>query len=261
MFNLPGKINDSDIFISKLFCIFEIENIFDLEFYDNLKLEFPVDESLFKTFDIGKKNFLNNENKKFYKFIKRNINYLKLYNYFNNPKTFKKIFNLLKSEIIKIEERKKINNVFLVSTNNKFIIKTLKFFFGLFNIKIVKLGFEFSIIKNDCYIPLHTDKMNKLISLMIYIPENNNTENEINWGTCFYKIKNNNQNIKLWDSTFMNEEDSQKYHRYIEKFYQSPFTKNKLVGFLKSNNSFHKIEKIKQKDAIRKSININYYIQ
>ena len=28
-----------------------------------------------------------------------------------------------------------------------------------------------------------------------------------------------------------------------EKFYQSSFTKNKLVVFLKSNNSFHNIEK------------------
>ena len=57
IFNIPKKIEDSKLFISNPFCIFEIENIFDLEFYDNLKLEFPVDESLFKTFDIGKKNF------------------------------------------------------------------------------------------------------------------------------------------------------------------------------------------------------------
>ena len=57
MFNLPGKINDSDIFISKPFCIFEINNVLDEKLFDSLKNEFPTQEKIFETFNIGKKNY------------------------------------------------------------------------------------------------------------------------------------------------------------------------------------------------------------
>ena len=134
----------------------------------------------------------------------------------------------------------------------------------MFNISIVKIGFEFSLIKDGCYIPLHTDKTNKLISLMIYFPhtDENKSINEIDWGTCFYKIKNGKEkNLELWKSSFMDEIQAANYMKNLEKFYQSKFTKNKLVGFLKSKNSYHNIEKILKKNALRRSININYYIQ
>lgn len=164
LFKLPNRIEDSDIYIAEPFCIFEINNIFDTKFYDNLISEFPPESEFKNAFEIGKKNYLNNESIDFFKFLKKKDSYNKLYNYLNNPEIFKKIYNLLKTEINKIDERKNFNKFFLVTINNKFIIKVLKYFMGLFNIKIVKLGFEFSIIKSNCYIPLHTDKKNKLIS-------------------------------------------------------------------------------------------------
>ncbi len=259
IFNLPDKINKSDIFISDPFCIFEINNVLDEKIYHYLKKEFPTEEKYFNTFNIGKKNYLNNESANFFKFINQNKNYLNLYKYLNKSETFKIIYNLLKPEIIKINERKDLNKVFLVPFSNKFIIRAFKFFLSFFDIKVIKLGFEFSIIKDDCFIPLHTDKMNKLISLMIYFPDDDFDQKD--WGTCFYKFKDNNNNEGLWDSKFMDENESSKYIDKIEKFYQSSFTKNKLVGFLKSNNSLHNIEKINKKNALRKSININYYIQ
>jgi hypothetical protein len=261
LFKLPNRIEDSDIYIAEPFCIFEINNIFDTKFYDNLISEFPPESEFKNAFEIGKKNYLNNESIDFFKFLKKKDSYNKLYNYLNNPEIFKKIYNLLKTEINKIDERKNFNKFFLVTINNKFIIKVLKYFMGLFNIKIVKLGFEFSIIKSNCYIPLHTDKKNKLISLMVYLPDLKKINNSDNWGTCFFKFKDKNQKVDLWDSKFMNEEMSSKFLEHMEKFYQSPFTANKLIGFLKTNNSFHKIEKILEKNALRKSININYYIQ
>ena len=69
------------------------------------------------------------------------------------------------------------------------------------------MGFEFSIIKNNCFIPLHNDKINKLISLMIYFPVTD--YNQKDWGTCFYKFKNDNDS--LWKSKFMDEYESFKY--------------------------------------------------
>lgn len=261
LFKLPNKIKESDVFITEPFCIFEINNIFDKKFYDNLISEFPPENEFKNAFDIGKKNYLNNEDVNFFTFLKKNNSYNKLYNYLNNPKIFKNIYSLLKTEINKIDERKNCNNFFLVTISNKFIIKILKYFMGLFNIKIVKLGFEFSIIKSNCYIPLHTDKKNKLISLMVYCPDYKKINNPVDWGTCFFKFKDKSEQIDLWDSKFMNEEESSKFLKYMEKFYQSPFTANKLIGFLKTNNSFHKIEEILEQNALRKSININYYIQ
>jgi len=259
-----NKINMSDVFISEPFCIFEIENFFDNKTYDNLEKEFP-DVSIFNDkFKIGNKFFLNNENIKFFDYINKKEIYLNLYNEFNNPKIFKKIFKFIKPELEKIEERKKNNKFILTKIKNKFLTKLLKFFLGIFNISLVKVGFEFSIVKNDCYIPLHTDKTSKLISLMIYFPnpDHNKSKDEINWGTRFYKPKNiEEKNLELWKSTFMDDTKAAKYLNSLEKFYQSKFTKNKLVGFLKTKNSFHNIEKILEKNALRRSININYYIQ
>ena len=36
---------------------------------------------------------------------------------------------------------------------------------------------KFSIIKKNCYIPPHCDTENKLLSLMVYLPPENNTNN------------------------------------------------------------------------------------
>ena len=259
-----NKINKSDIFISEPFCIFEIENFFDDKTYKCLDKEFP-DESIFKDkFGIGEKFFLNNENIKFFNFINKKKIYLNLYNEFNSPKIFKKIFKFVKPELEKIEERRKNKYFILTNIKNKFLIRLFKFFLGIFNISLVKVGFEFSMIKKDCFIPLHTDKTSKLISLMIYFPnsDKNKSIDEIDWGTCFYKPKDiGEKNLEIWNSTFMDNNQEAEYMKRLEKFYQSKFTKNKLVGFLKSKNSFHNIEKILEKKALRRSININYYIQ
>ena len=45
-----------------------------------------------------------------------------------------------------------------------------------------------------------------------------------------------------------------------EKFYTSKFEKNKIVGFIKSKNSWHDVSKIHTKSSSRKSLNINLYL-
>ena len=51
----------------------------------------------------------------------------------------------------------------------------------------VRLAFEFSLMKNGDFIPPHNDTENKLVSLMIYFPENVQQDEE-NLGTNFFEI-------------------------------------------------------------------------
>ena len=259
---LPNKIDNSDIFISEPFCIFEINDVFNKEFYDELVLNFPKQDDFKDSFDIGNKLFLNNYNINFFKFINKNLIYENFYKFLNSPEFLKKIFILIRPELLKINQRQNINNVFLTQLKSKYLIKIIKLILGIFKIKVIKLGFEFSLIKEDCYIPLHTDKSNKLVSLMVYLPNNNDLKHKEEWGTCFYKLKKgNDKKFEQWESEFMDEKNSSLLMKNIDKFFQSKFTQNKLVGFIKTSKSFHNTEKINKKGSLRKSLNINYYIQ
>ena len=127
------------------------------------------------------------------------------------------------------------------------------------NYKSIRLGFEFSIIKKNCFIPPHCDTENKLLSLMLYFPLNN-SEYE-NLGTNFYMEKRSStMNMDIWESKYLNKESFKEFYENYDVFYKSKFQENKLVGFIKNDKSWHDVTEFK-KDHIRKSLNINLYIE
>ena len=148
-------------------------------------------------------------------------------------------------------KKKNILRYFLFKFDNKKILK-------LINYNSIRLGFEFSIIKKDCFIPPHCDTENKLLSLMIYFPLNESYEN---LGTNFYSKKEDSKlNLDTWESKYLEKENFKAFYDNYEIFYKSKFEENKLVGFIKNDKSWHDVSEF-QKNLTRKSLNINLYIE
>ena len=76
---------------------------------------------------------------------------------------------------------------------NNFYKKIINKFFKMINYKQIRVGFEFSIIKKNCYISPHKDTSDKLLSLMLYFPPKDKvlSEKTIDHGTNFYQKKIN----------------------------------------------------------------------
>ena len=94
---------------------------------------------------------------------------------------------------------------------------------------------------------------------MIYFPSINKPfKNSL--GTNFFKLKKNHKkNLDLWDSKLMDKQSADIFFDNYEIFYKSDFEKNKLVGFIKSKNSWHNVDLI-DNDIERNSVNINFYL-
>lgn len=260
MIKLPKNFNDFEIYIDNPFTIFEKKNIFSENIYNQLYEEFPNENYFDSKHSLGLKKYFNNKSKNFYDFINSSDVWLNFYNYLNSETFSHSIFNLCQKNILYIGERKKIRKI---SFKNKIknnvisrVLRKLKKFLGIYEIRI---GFEFSILKNGAFIPPHNDTENKLISLMFYFPdENQNEKNEL--GTNFYKIKSNEGEMNLWKGDMLDDEKSKDFFKSHEVFHNSKFERNKIVGFIKSKFSWHDVSVIDDNFKSRKSININLYI-
>lgn len=101
---------------------------------------------------------------------------------------------------------------------------------------------------NSLLIP-HTDAPNKLLSLMLYFPDDDNYLWE-NIGTTYWDYKKNNyKNIYPEIGTFETK---------AKVLHQNKFEGKKLFGFIKNHRSWHSVPKLTlPKNKFRKSININ----
>ena len=94
---------------------------------------------------------------------------------------------------------------------------------------------------------------------MIYFPLNKK-EYE-NLGTNFYSKKEDSKlNLDTWESKYLEKEKLKEFYDNYEIFYKSKFEENKLVGFVKNDKSWHDVSEF-HKDLVRKSLNINLYIE
>ena len=258
-FNIPNKFENFDFVISNPFCIFEKKDFLDQNIYNELSENFPDEELFTDKHQNGKKIYLNNKQEKFYKFINKNI-WGDFYNRFNNKEFLFSIVELIKPKLNLIENRKNFDKFYITKKySNSFAKKLIKRLYKFINYDCIRLGFEFSIIKQNCFIPPHCDTENKLLSLMIYFPNKKNPVFE-NLGTNFYKIKSRTDvNMDVWKSEYLNEENSKIFYNNYDLFYKSKFEENKLVGFIKNEKSWHDVTKFED-DISRRSLNINLYL-
>ena len=80
-------------------------------------------------------------------------------------------------------------------------------------------------------------------------------------GTNFYDKKSDaKRNLDVWQSKYLDKENSKIFYDNYKIFYQSKFEENKLIGFIKNNKSWHDVSVFNQ-GLLRKSLNINLYIE
>lgn len=258
MIDLPKNLKDFDINIEYPFTIFEKKNLFEDTFFNKLLNGFPSEGYFKNTHTLGNKKYFNNNDTDFNEFLNTSSTWNKFYNHLNSKKFLNEIFNLCKDNLKRIEQRKQIKTIRInkKSNNNLFdkFLRKIKKGFGVYE---TRLAFEFSIMKNGSYIPPHNDTSNKLISLMIYFPDSTQ-KGEVSLGTNFFK--NSKKNLDIWKGDMLDEKNTKIFFENYEKFYTSKFEKNKIVGFIKSKNSWHDVSKIHTKSSSRKSLNINLYL-
>ena len=261
---LSKNLDEFDNLIEKPFCIFEKKNLLNFVDYKELRNNFP-DEKIFPgQHKNGKKIFLNNKQKEFYKFIENNI-WSNFYNFLNRKEFIFSLIELITPQLQYIKNRRNLKNYnFNNKFSNNYFQKIQRKLLKLIRCDSVRLGFEFSIIKKNCYIPPHCDTENKLLSLMIYFPpeESLNFPDEyLDLGTNFYtQKKTGKRNLDIWESKYLDKENSKTFFENYETFYKSKFEENKLVGFIKNDKSWHDVSEFTQ-NISRKSLNINLYIE
>lgn len=257
--NIPNKLVEFDQVIYDPFCIFEMNNFFENHVYKDLNNNFPNEAQFEGIHQNGKKIFFNNKHENFYKFINSNI-WGEFYNHLNKKQEINKLIELIRPELQKIRNRNGLKKFLFTekasrSIQKKIYNKLLK----LLNYRSIRLGFEFSIIKKNCFIPPHLDTENKLLSLMIYFPLKRNEYSSL--GTNFYLKKNDAPNkFDTWESKYLDKANVTDFYNNYEIFFKSKFEENKLVGFIKNDKSWHDFSEFKS-DFVRKSVNINLFIE
>lgn len=259
IFHLPDDLSQYDKYLRKPFSIFEKKNFLDNKFYFDLKKSFPSNKYFIRKSNEGKKLSFDNRDHIFFDFLDQNDCWKEFYSQVNNKIFVKYFFELIKEDLNEINERMNIKKVYFNEKySENFFNRLLRKIIRL-NYTNIRLGFQFSKIKMGCYIPPHCDVSNKLLSLMLYFPDDSSTKID-KLGTNFFKIINKNKkNFDNWDSKLMSDDEAQIFFENYEKFYTSNFDNNKLVGFIKNDKSWHGVEKILD-NIERNSININLYI-
>ena len=244
----------------KPFYIFEIESFLNDDEYDLIERNFPLEDKKQMLNAIGNKTYFDNQ-------IKGNALYEDLALKNNEAiktlsKKFDEVFFIdlikkLKKEIFiaRLSNIKDLRTLFLLLRKSKIVEKiTQKNIFQKFLYSNYRRFFEFSYMHKDSFFLPHTDKITKLISLMLYFPSKE-IEN-LNIGTTFYKSRFKNFDNEQPFSSI--EENSAFYEKNLHEIFTLPFKKKSLYGFIKSDVSWHGVKKLEiPENETRRSININ----
>ena len=239
---LETNLNDFENFRSEPFVLFEKNNFLNAEDYKNLVDEiysFNNFENIFK--GIGEKKYksINGSNINNLKngIFKEFCNFFLSYKFFNwFDKTHLPYFNY--------KNRKKV----YIRKPKSFLFRLIKKITKIFNfpISFFFTEIEYSSINKGNFIPPHTDAHNKRLSFVYYIPNNNqnlNTEQKSALGTVFWKPKISSLNpLKRFDCALLEGDEKKKFYEDYEPFYKAAYEKNKFVGFIKSDNTWHTVE-------------------
>ena len=88
----------------------------------------------------------------------------------------------------------------------------------------------------------HTDHPSRLLSFIYYMPEDDDKEQ---YGTSFYVPK---------DPNFTCPGGPHHHRSLFDSVYTAPYRKNSMIVFLKTANSFHGVDPIREKRLLRRSI-------
>ncbi len=120
---------------------------------------------------------------------------------------------------------------------------------------------EYSSLTKGSYIPPHTDTWDKRLSFVLYFPDNKTTLNEDQkkrLGTAFWGATAGNSTWSFFDCVLLSDDESDRFAGDYEVKYRSSYEANKLVGFVKSDKSWHSVDEISV-HVDRRAIVINIY--
>ena len=113
----------------------------------------------------------------------------------------------------------------------------------------VEVDWELSRYDKNNFLDPHTDRLTKYLSLLLYFPDLN-WKDEYGGGTVMYEPKDE-KHKKNWSNNYMP-------FKYLNKSKSFSYKPNRLCGFIKTGNSWHGVEPIKQpKNMWRRALAIN----
>lgn len=253
---LPDHLIDSENFSETPYVQFEINPFLDDFTYENLAREIASLEDFDFVFDgLGEKK-------------KRSVNLENLdsvkegcFKDFCTIILGAQFYSWFKSTHLSYFERTFFN--FQISGPNKFRFKVIRRFLkyipvplGLYYTEV-----EYSSLGKGAFIPPHTDAKNKRLSFVLYLPIDNNLSNEerIQLGTVFWKARATAQApLRRFDCILLEGEEKERFYEEHEIHRVSSYEANKVAGFIKSDNSWHSVEK-NNLDYDRRAIVINVW--
>lgn len=260
--NLSNKLEDNlqdfENFHSEPFILFEKNNLLDSEDYKIL-----TDEIY--SYDNFEKIFKGKGEKRYKSINGSNLNTLKngvfkdFCNFFLSPS----FFNWFKKTHLPFFKYKK-KKIFYIKNPKKFLFKIINKIVKIFNLPVNFLftEIEYSSIKRGGFIPPHTDAFNKRLSFVYYLPNNNeklNLKKKEALGTVFWKPKPSSLNpLRRFNCALLEKKEKEKFYEDYEPFHIATYEKNKFVGFIKSDNTWHTVEPF-DFDYDRRAIVINIW--
>mgnify|MGYP006133132357 FL=1 len=247
---------------------FEIENFLSEEQYGSLNTNLPdIKTNEYKDYNESYDDKKSQHQLKAFISEVNNISYEKLVyenpilNEFvrtvKNPKFINKLMKEFFFKILKSRIFDKKNFLKLLIRKNKGVEeKNYSLAHKLFYNDIIStVGFAY--MEEGAQIFPHTDGLKKILTLMLYFPEENTPDYLYkNLGTTFWN--SNEFGLKESDIKVKTFEDSEQFKKRNQISLNFPFKKKNIYGFIKSHKSWHSLEPIKvKKDFIRKNININ----
>ncbi|MBT7557776.1 hypothetical protein HN615_12745 [Candidatus Woesearchaeota archaeon] len=127
------------------------------------------------------------------------------------------------------------------------------------NVNLIRYSFEFSHLENGAYIPPHTDSETKLITMIMYFPDPCFDWSDKHNGTYFYRPKDPKCALSSWESIHLEGDRLAQFRTRYETLYHAKFEPNKLLVFLKSDESWHEVKKITGLKTTRKAFIVNVF--
>ena len=234
------------LYIDKPFIIFEIENFLDNKDFDILKKTFPG-TNYFQAKPDDSKEIFNKSHSDYSVFMKENEDWFNFFKKFESKDFVSNAYLFSLYENIKIRGLSHFKK-WTTNQNNLFT----KFFF-----RRVFLETHFALQDPTQIVYPHTDSRSKLLSMIYYVSGNENG------GTEFWDIKKNRPKWDNWNNRHLIDKDDLNEFRNDSKLIlKSKFKENKLVGFIKTNYSWHSVLDTGTVDETnqRKTVNLFYKI-